>query len=262
MSLMPETFQADQVDGVLTVTLDRPDRLNATNDVARAEMSAFWQDVGADPSVRCIVLTGAGRAFCAGADADDMSTGIRPRGDIGYIAAVDFCPGEWVRVPIIVAVNGLCVGAGLYFVGDGDLVLASSTAWFSDPHVTVGQVSGIEPLILAPKVAYPVLAKLVLLGSSYRMSAEEARECGLVHEVVEPEGLMTRAYELATIIAGQSPTALRESLGVMRRYARSLIADQLDEAWALVFGHFAHPDATEGPLAFLEKRAPRWQDPT
>ena len=258
---MAETYLADEAEGVLTVTLNRPDRLNATNGVARQEMSAFWQQVRDNAGIRCIVLTGAGRAFCAGADAEDMSTGVRPRGDIGYLAAVDFCPGEWVRVPIIVAVNGLCVGAGLNFVADGDLVLASTQAWFSDPHVSVGQVSAMEPLFLAPKLSYSVIAKLVLLGSSYRLTAQEALAAGLVHEVLEPEALLPRAGELAQVVAGQSPTALRESLHVLRRYARSLIADQIDDGWSKAYAHFSHPDATEGPLAFLEKRPPRWAEP-
>lgn len=259
---MPETFLADHSDGVLTVTLDRPQRLNATNRLAAAEMAEFWTQVAADQTVRCIVLTGAGRAFCAGADAEDMATSVRPRGDIGYIAAVDFCPGEYVKVPIIAAVNGLCVGAGLSFVADADLVIASSDAWFSDPHVAVGQVSALEPLMLAPKLPYGVIAKLVLLANRYRMSAAEALEAGLVHEMVAPDALMARAHEMATVIASQSPTAVRESLAVLRRFARSLIADHLDDAWNVAFGHFSHPDATEGPQAFLDKRAPRWVDPS
>jgi enoyl-CoA hydratase/carnithine racemase len=258
---MAETFMAAERDGVLTVTLNRPGRLNATNGQARQEMSAFWQSVRDDRGVRCIVLTGAGRAFCAGADAEDMSTGRRPRGDIGHIAAVDFCPGEWVEVPIIVAVNGLCVGAGLNFLADADLVLASEESWFSDPHVSVGQVSAMEPLFLAPKLPYPTIAKLVLLGSSYRMSAREALAAGLVHEVLDPEALMPRAQEMAEVISRQSPTALKESLRVMRQYARSLIANQLDAAWLVAYRHFSHPDGTEGPLAFMEKRAPRWVQP-
>jgi enoyl-CoA hydratase/carnithine racemase len=258
---MAQTYLADEEDGVLTVTLNRPDRLNATNSVARQEMSMLWKQVRNDGSIRCIVLTGAGRAFCAGADAEDMSTGLRPRGDIGYIAAVDFCPGEWVNVPIIIAVNGLCVGAGLNFVADGDLVLASTPAWFSDPHVSVGQVSAMEPLFLVRKVPYPVVAKLVLLGSSYRMTAQEALRAGLVDEVLEPDALLPRANELARVIAQQSPAAVRESLRVLRRYARSLIADQLDDGWSAAYGHFSHPDGTEGPLAFLEKRPPIWAEP-
>lgn len=257
---MAETFIAEDVDGVLTVTFNRPGRLNATNGVARAEMSAFWRDVRDDRSIRCIVLTGAGRAFCAGADAEDMSSGLRPRGDIGYIAAVDFCPGEWVTVPILVAVNGLCVGAGLNFVADGDLVIASTQAWFSDPHVSVGQVSAMEPLLLAPKVGYPVLAKLVLLGSSYRMSASEALACGLVHEVQEPDALMPRCPELASIIARQSPTAVRQSLRILRRHARAQIREALDPAWDVAYAHFWHPDGSEGPRAFLEKRLPVWAE--
>jgi enoyl-CoA hydratase/carnithine racemase len=258
---MPETYLAQRVESVLTVTLNRPERLNATNAVARQELAHLWQEVRGDRGVRCVVVTGAGRAFCAGADAEDMSNGLRPPGDVGYIAAVDFCPGEWIEVPIIVAVNGCCVGAGLNFVADADLIVASSNAWFSDPHVSIGQVSAMEPLLLSPKVPYPVIARLVLLGSSYRMPAEEALSAGLVNEVVEPDELLPRANELAQIVARQSPTALRASLRVLRRQARSLIADQLDASWAEAHAHFAHPDGTEGPLAFLEKRAPRWEEP-
>src|SRR5438067_1516216 len=81
---------------------------------------------------------------------------------------------------------------------------------------------------------------------------------GRAHEVLAPDALLPRAHELARTMAMQSPTALRQSLRILRRYARSLIADQLDDGWAVAFGHFSHPDGTEGPLAFLEKRAPRW----
>src|SRR6185436_4439862 len=110
-----QTYVAEHEGGVLTVQLHRPERLNATDAATRAEMAELWRAVADDGSVRCIIVTGAGRAFCAGADADDMSTGRRPRADVGYLAGVEFCPGEFVSVPIIVAVNGLCVGAGLNF---------------------------------------------------------------------------------------------------------------------------------------------------
>ncbi len=257
---MPDTYLQEMRDGVLEVTLHRPHRLNATNAQAREELAALWRTVRSDRRVRCVILTGTGRAFCAGADADDMSTGLRPPGDIGYIAAVDFCPGEWVDVPIIVAVNGLCTGAGLNFLADADLVVAAEDSWFSDPHVSVGQVSAIEPLLLAPKIPYAVIAKLVLMGSSYRMTASEALAAGLVHEVLPEPEVMPRCRTIAESIVAQSPTALRESLRVLRRYARSLVSDQLDDAWTVAYSHFSHPDATEGPLAFMERRRPTWTD--
>jgi enoyl-CoA hydratase/carnithine racemase len=84
------------------------------------------------------------------------------------------------------------------------------------------------------------------------MSAREALAGGLVHEVLAPEALMPCAQELAEVISGQSPTALTESLQILRRYARSLIADELDEAWSIAHRHFSHTNGTEGPLAFME----------
>ena len=104
-------------------------------------------------------------------------------------------------------------------------------------------------------------AKLVLLGSSYRMTAAEALAEGLVHEVHEPDALLPRCRELASIIARQSPTALRRSLRVLRRHARAQIREELDPAWDAAYAHFWHPDGTEGPLAFLEKRDPVWAEP-
>lgn len=258
---MADTYLQDLDGGVLQVTLNRPERLNATNGTARDELAELWRAVRDDRRVRCIILTGAGRAFCAGGDAGDMSSGQRPRGDIGYRAAVDFCPGEWVDVPIIAAVNGLCVGAGLNFIADADLVVASHESWFSGPHVSVGQVSAMEPLFMAPKVPYPTIATLVLMGSTYRMSASEALAAGLVHEVVDAGELLPHVRRMAQAICRQSPTSLRASLRVLRRYSRHLIADQLDGAWNTAFGYFPHPDATEGPLVFMEKRMPRWVDP-
>lgn len=258
---MAESFIENLVEGVLEVTLNRPERLNALSAASRAELAELWQAVRGNRRVRCVILTGTGRAFCAGADAGDMAIGVRPPGDTGYRAAVDFCPGEWLEVPIIVAVNGLCVGAGLSFVADADLLLASEGSWFSDPHTSVGQVSAMEPLLLAPKVAYGALARLVMLGSAYRMSPAEALASGLIHEVVPAAELMSRARAVAATIASQSPAAMIESLRILRRHTRSLVADELDDAWSVVHRHFSHPDATEGPLAFVEKRAPRWADP-
>src|SRR5947207_831806 len=134
-------------------------------------------------------------------------------------------------VPVIVAVNGLCVGAGLNFVAAADLVLASEKSWFSDP-MSLGARSALWSPCSLPQVPYSVIAKLVLLGSSYRMSARDALAAGIVHEVLEPNALRPRAYEMAESLVGQSPTPLRESLRILRRYARALLADQLDQAWA------------------------------
>jgi enoyl-CoA hydratase/carnithine racemase len=247
-------------DGTMLVTLNRPGRLNALSATMQGELTTFWRAVREQPEVRVIVLTGAGRAFCAGADTSELEDEVHPSGSIG-VAALEFCPGRVLDVPVIVALNGLCIGGGLNFIADADIVIASEEAWLSDPHVTMGQVSGPEVLQLAAKVGPRAVTQLALSGSRFRMSAERALQAGLVNEVVATAALPDRAREVAEAVAAQSPTAVRRTLAILRRRARAPIADELDHAWSAVVAQWTHPDSLEGPTAFVEKRAPRWLTP-
>jgi enoyl-CoA hydratase/carnithine racemase len=242
----------DLRDGVLTVTLHRPSRLNALSVSLQRELAGLWARVRGDAGIRCIVVTGAGRAFCAGADAADLEAMTRDRGRI------EFCPAACVDVPVLVAVNGLCLGAGLRLVADADLAIASDLAWFSDPHVSVGQLGTPVALALAEKCSAAAVARLFLSGSSFRMPAGQALSAGLVSEVVAPGELGRRATEIAAAVAAQSPVATRATVAALRRRHREALGTQVAQAWAEVARQRAHPDAAEGARALKEGRPARW----
>jgi enoyl-CoA hydratase/carnithine racemase len=254
-----ETFVWRADEGIVTVTLNRPERLNALARQMQLELAGFWAALKDEPGLRSVILTGAGRAFCVGADTADMAAASRPDAQTG-LNALNFCPARSVDVPVILALNGMCVGGALNFLADADITIASAEAWLSDYHVTMGQVSGPPTVQLASKVSFTAVAPLALCGSQYRMSAERALAANLVSEVVPAAELMPRATAVARMIAAQSPTAVRETLRILRRRAREPIEAELRDAWAAVVRQWSHPDAIEGPRAFAEKRPALWQD--
>jgi enoyl-CoA hydratase/carnithine racemase len=251
------TYLLDRRGGIVTVTLDRPERLNAFDWAMRYELEDLWAALAGDPSVRCVVLTGAGRGFCAGADVGDLAASRRPRG-AGLDDELAFLPGRRLEVPVVVAVNGICAGGGLHFVADADIVVAGESARFVDPHVSVGQVSGIEPVSLALRVPLAVVTRLALLGRDEQLDAAAALACGLVSEVVADDKLLARADELADSLAAASPAALRATRRVLRDLEKTLVEPAMATGWEAVQAHWAHPDAVEGPQAFAERRPPRW----
>jgi enoyl-CoA hydratase/carnithine racemase len=258
MSDRVSTLQVERSDHVLTVTLNRPAQRNAFNWAMRYELRDLWASVRDDPDVRCVVVTGAGTAFCSGIDVSDLDDERRPAGE-GIVDELALIPGHQVDVPVIAAVNGVCAGGGLHFVADADIVIASEDAWFTDPHVSVGQVSGIEPASLALRVPINALAMLALAGRAVRWDARRAYELGLVTEVLAPDALLDRAHELAAAVAAGSPAAVRATRAVIRRLETALVGVSMVEGWEAVQAHWEHPDSVEGPQAFSERRDPNWQ---
>ena len=208
-----------------------------------------------DTDVRCVVITGAGKAFCSGADVGDLDDERRPAGD-GIVDELALLPGHQLDVPVVVAVNGVCAGGGLHFVADADIAIASTDVWFTDPHVTVGQVSGIEPASLALRVPINALALLALAGKAVRWDAQRACELGLVTEVLAPDDLLPRAREIAAAVAAASPAAVRSTRAVLRRLETTLVGLSMVEGWDAVQAHWEHPDSVEGPRAFFDNATP------
>jgi enoyl-CoA hydratase/carnithine racemase len=251
------TIVPERSGPVLTVTLNRPAQRNAFDWAMRGELAALWRETRDDDDVRCIVLTGEGDGFCSGADVGDLDDVRRPAGE-GIDDELAFLPGRNVEVPVIVAVNGVCAGGGLHFVADADIVIASDNAWFTDPHVSVGQVSGIEPTSLGLRLPVGSIARLALLGRHERWDANHAVALGLVSEVVPRAQLLTRAHALADAIAANSPAAVRETRRVLRGFEDAVVGSWMIEGWDAVQQHWTHPDSQEGPHAFFERRDPRW----
>lgn len=245
---------------VLKLTLNRPDRLNALNRPLQYALEAQYHEAAADPSVRVIVITGAGRAFCSGADVGGLKEAAETTSDPAQVQVPKFTNRmAGIYKPTIVAINGVCAGAGLHFVADGDIVIASDAASFVDSHVNVGQVTALEPIGLLRKMNETAVLRMVLLGKAGRLDAQQALAAGAVSEVVSPDKLIVRAMELAEIISAVSPAAVEGSLrAICESYERPL-AQAYANGFDILIRHRSHPDAVEGPAAFLEKRPPVWK---
>jgi enoyl-CoA hydratase len=260
------TIRIDRHGPVGWLTLDRPEALNAMNAQMRDELADAWLELDRDPAVRVIVQTGAGRAFQTGADVKELATDGRgmPRYSADMLA-FDLHFTAWhqdVAKPVIAAVNGICAGGGLHFVADADIVIAASDATFFDPHVTVGQVTAIEVIGLARKMPFEAVMRMALVGGHERMSAERAFQLGMVSQLVDPpDRLLEEAQQLAEKIARNSPAALRATKKALWAALELGLTDACRVGSQHLVGVWGHPDQTEGPRAFVEKREPRWADP-
>ena len=208
-----ESLRVERDGPVLVLTLNRPDRLNALHRPMQHALEHQFRRADRDPEIRAIVVTGAGRAFCSGADVGGLRQAAAETADPAEVVVPKFTGRQaGIFVPTIVAVNGVCAGAGLHFVADGDIVIASENASFVDTHVNVGQVTALEPIGLLRRTDLGTVLRMVLLGKAERLSAAQALDARLVSEVTAPDALLERALELARIIAGASPAAVRTSL--------------------------------------------------
>jgi enoyl-CoA hydratase/carnithine racemase len=258
-----QTIRVERDGGVTLVTIDRPERMNAINSVMMVEFERFWDAFDRDPEQRVAVVTGTGeRAFCVGADVKEIAElGALPERqrhpDVRMASRLTPLQAR-VSKPTICAVNGICAGGGLHFVADCDVSIAAEEATFIDPHVSVGQVSALEPVVLARRVALGPLLRMVLTGSGETMTAARAYEIGLVTEVVAPSELRTRAVDLARTIAANSPAAIAASRKAILDSLELPLEGARQHGWDLLMAHWSHPDFDEGPRAFAEKRAPAW----
>jgi enoyl-CoA hydratase/carnithine racemase len=195
--------RADRDSGVAVVTLNRPERLNAIDLAMADELASVWGELRFDDSVRAVVLTGAGeRAFCTGIDRD----AVVPQPASPY-AQDDPLLGVGPKAndlwkPVVAAVRGMACGGAFYLLGETEFVVADTTACFFDPHTTYGMVSAYESVLMAQRMPYGEVARMVLMGTAERISARRAYEVGLVSEVV-PEGeALEAAIACAAVIAG------------------------------------------------------------
>ena len=256
----------EQDGHVLTLTLNRPERMNALNkNLLKVELPEAFRRAREDASVRVVVLTGAGdKAFCSGADLKDAAETGSIGGTQGPSQGPYYrgTPTDFLHVgfdkPVIVAVNGMCLGAGLHFVADGDLVIAADHATFFDTHVKVGQVFALESIALMRRVPFGEVMRMMLLSGSERLDAQTALRLSMVSEVVPKANLLARAQEHARTIAEFSPATIAASKRAMWEALDRGLFDALENGWRYIYQHWSHPDYTEGPRAFAEKRKPRW----
>jgi E-phenylitaconyl-CoA hydratase len=244
----------DVSDHVATITINRPERLNATDDLARTELGMAWGRVRDDSDIRVAIITGAGdRAFCAGQD-------IRATAEGGIRNKV---PGSRLHhnvwKPVICALNGMAVGGALHQVADADLIIAAEHAELIDTHLQVGNVFALEPAVLLRRMPLSMVMQLALMTKEGRITAQRGHEIGLINEVVPSEMLQQRAREIALAIAKLSPATVQASIKAMWSSLDVGLHAAHDVAYRYVLQHqMTHPDYREGMVAFAEKREPRW----
>ncbi len=257
-----ETLLSETVDGVLTLTLNRPDVLNAVTDAMLAELQSAFRDAERDVAVRCIVLTGAGRGFCAGQDLN-MRGGATdaPRQSVGDHLRQGYNPLvrriRAIEKPVIAAVNGVAAGAGANIALACDLRIASETASFVQAFVKIGLVPDSGGTLFLPMlVGMAKAAELAFTGD--RIGAEECLRLGLVNQVVPADALVEKTRELAIRLAAL-PT---RAIGLTKRaFNRAMMPDLdavLDYEADMQTLASRTQDNKEGVAAFLEKRAPHF----
>ena len=252
---MYQTVRYEKKGNVAIATIDRPEALNALNTQAIADMEQVIAAVAADPEVRVLLVTGAGRAFVAGADVSQMYPMSLMEGrDIGQKGSRMMRNLEKLEIPTIAVVNGFALGGGTELAMACDIILASEKAVFGQPEVGLGITPGFSGTQRLPRRIGIGRAK-EMIYTGRLVKAAEAKEIGLADFVYPAEELMDAAMKLAESISAQAPIAVRLSKVAVNRGLQM----DIDSGIALeneLFGMcFATEDKKEGMGAFLEKRA-------
>jgi enoyl-CoA hydratase/carnithine racemase len=250
-----------------TITLNRPQALNALSPHMITELRASYDEAEGDDDIWLLIVTGTGRAFCTGADVTEIPEDGKIVYDRPYLSTYEQWeapqegtpPFRTMAKPVLAAINGLCCGAGLDWVTTGDIVIASDKATFFDPHVSIGLVAGREMVRLARVLPRNIALRMSLAGKHERMSAARAYDLGMISEVVEHDRLLERAHEIADMVNSNAPLAVRGTRLAIHKtldlplHEAELLAETFRERVLRT------EDALEGPKAFMEKRAPVWQ---
>jgi len=262
-------------------TMNRPERLNALGGAMQQDLEAALLDFTNDPEMRVGVMTGAGRAFSAGADLKELSqrntrsSEVEDRFARGEITAEERLrqlpgarrlrdPAGLVNSPLsnnpkpfIAAINGLCIAGGFERAMDCDIRIASTEAYFGLFEVKRGILAGYAIHHAARLMPFGEAMYLLLTGDT--MSVQDAHRTGLVHEVLEPARLMPRAVEMAETIASNAPLSVQGSKAVMQFWRQYAIAESMRMAQWVNQVVLTSEDSREGPRAFTEKRTPVWK---
>ncbi|MGZ4173307.1 MAG: enoyl-CoA hydratase/isomerase family protein [Solirubrobacteraceae bacterium] len=248
--------------GVLQLTIDRPERMNATNARLHAELATVWRDVAEDEQTAVAVVTGAGRAFSAGGDLEMLE---QMAGDPQRVFAM---AGEAAALvhnmldcekPIVSAINGTAVGAGLAVALMADISIIAQDARLTDGHLRLGVVAGDHAAILWPLLCGMAKAKYYLLTADF-IDGLEAERIGLVSRCVPADEVLDTALEVATRIATGPRQAARWTKRTLNHWLRAALP-AFDASVAYEMLSFLGEDAREGIAALRERRAPNFEDP-
>lgn len=251
---MSESLQISREGRLLSLALNRPERRNALNMDLCSALAAALDEAENDAGVGAVLLTGNGKAFCAGMDLHEV---LSPSaGDINEVHERIFSAGIRMTKPLVAAVHGAALAGGTGLAANCHIVVAAEDATFGLTEIRIG----LWPFVIFRAVAAALgerrATELALSGRTF--PAAEAREYGLVHHVVEPAGLIGRAREIAVAIAESSPAAIRTGLAFVRDARGKSWQDAGDLARQMRNQVFRSAAFQEGIRAFQEKRPPRW----
>jgi enoyl-CoA hydratase len=244
-------------DGVLLMRINRPDRNNAMDQTLHTQLSLVWQDVARDPDTRAVVVTGQGQSFSAGGDFDMVEDTLDNYQTVARLfqeaAAIVYgitdCPK-----PVISAINGVAVGAGLAVALMADISIIAESARFTDGHVKLGVAAGDHAAIIWPLLCGLAKARYYLLTGDF-IDGREAERIGLVSKCVPDEELLPTALEIAGRLATGSVSAIAATKRTLNHWVRAA-APIFESSLALEMLGFFTPDAREGLSAMLERRPP------
>ena len=259
---MDELIKVAEANGIVTITLHRPDRLNAFVGHMRRDLAEALEEAGSDPHVRVVVITGAGRAFCAGGDVHFMAELVR-RNDaeefarlLGAARRVILAIRRMTK-PVIASINGAAAGAGFNLALACDLRIASSTATFRQSFVKLGFHPDWGGTYFLPRMITSNLAcELFFLGDT--ITAQDAFRLGLLNRVVEPEDLEAETLKLAERLRDAPAISLAAAKHAVYATEHDTLEQMLQYEVEAQMRCFVSEDGREGVRAFLEKRPPRF----
>lgn len=251
---MTEEVLVSVADGVIEVTINRPEAKNAMNKAAAEGISAAMDRLEAEDDLRCAILTGAGGTFCSGMDLKGFLKGETPVvGNRGFGALTSWTP----KKPVIAAVDGYALAGGMELAIACDLIVASKGARFGIPEAKRGLVAAGGGVVQLPRLLpRPLAMELALTGDP--ITAERAYELGLVNRLTDGPAI-EGARELARRIAENGPLALIASKGIIRDSWNWSDEEIMERQQAYISVVFTSEDAREGATAFAEKRKPNWK---
>lgn len=248
--------------GLATLTFNAPDRLNAVSRKMIAEIKTCWEELAADESVRAVLITGAGRGFCAGADLADPDREASATADSG--AALDKYFNPVIRLmrtipkPIVAAVNGVAAGVGMSFALASDIAIAGKSASFLQAFARIGLLPDGGSTWFLPRLAGDQRARALTMLAP-QIPAEKAKEWGLIWDVVDDAALMTTATEIARKLADGPTLALARIKGALDQAGGNDLSAQLDVERDYQRELGRSEDFREGVAAFLAKRKPAFK---
>lgn len=260
-----ETILYEEYEGVATITLNRPEVLNAFNPQMNQDLKLALLNAKEDDNVRVIIITGAGRGFCSGADVKSFADGValesfKQMVENEELMNLLISPYDLINVekPIIAAVNGVAVGFGMNLCINCDIIIASEKASFGEFFVRMGVLPDMNGCFILPRILGVHKAK-ELIFTGERIDAKEAERIGLVNRVVPHEELMPTVKELAKKLAESAPLAIGMAKRLIHEGYGELFGEMLKQEIRYQSKLYASEDHMEAALAFFEKRKPRFK---